>query len=197
MRIVNFVATAEEMVRLPLKIVAELVGGKYGPKVFPAVIVRSTRPKVTEMFMESGRNVISGAPTPEDAVYVAWLGAHRLMKEMPRLTRHISVYNVQVENIVATADVGFELDLKKLYKANQSKSVWQPKKIKPVRFYPHSPWKQKPVMVIYDTGRIIITGAETVPEVHATYKLLDWEKYRKVKDSSNELARQVGQLSLS
>lgn len=182
--IVNFVCTGELFARLPLALVAELTGGKYGPKVFPADVVRSMNPKVTLMLMGSGSLVISGAASPDDAVRAAWLQAYCLQRAVPAMVPGIGVCNINVENIVATADVGYELDVKRFYEQNMGKSIYQPKKIKPVRHYPHMPERQKPVIVMYDTGKIIITGATTQAEIHSTYALIDWPKYRKSKDVS-------------
>lgn len=179
LRIVNFVCTAEMFTRLPLPLVAELTGGKYGPKVFPADVVRSTGPRVTLMLMSSGSLVISGAVSPDEAVRAAWLQAYCLLRDVPTMVPGITVCNFNVENIVATANVGYELDVKRFYEQNQGKSIYQPHKIKPVRYYPRLPVQQKPVIVIYDTGKIIITGASTQAEIHETYPQVDWPKYRK------------------
>jgi TATA-box binding protein (TBP) (component of TFIID and TFIIIB) len=195
LRIVNFVCTAEFFTHLNLPLVAELTGGKYGRKVFPAVVIRSMKPHVTLMLMGSGSVVVSGAASPDDAVYAAWLAAYVLQRDVPSMVPGIGACNVHVENIVATADVGYELDVKRLYEDNMGKSIYQPKKIKPVRYYPHLPDRQKPVIVAYDTGKIIITGATTQAEIHSTYDLLPWAKYRKKKDVS-ALADNVKKLSL-
>lgn len=177
LRIVNFVSTAELFVKLNLPLVAELTGGKYGRKVFPAVVIRSMNPHVTLMLMGSGSVVASGAASADDAIRAAWLAAYTLQRDVPDMVPNIGVCNLHVENIVATADVGFPIDIKRLYADNMSKSVYQPKKIKPVRYYPFMPLRQKPVIVIYNTGKIIITGAETQDEVYSTYGLIDWNKY--------------------
>jgi TATA-box binding protein (TBP) (component of TFIID and TFIIIB) len=175
--IVNFVCTAELFTPLPLPLVAELYGGKYGPKVFPAVVIRSMNPHTTLMVMGSGSLVISGAASPDDAIRAAWMQAYCLQRDM-RIP-NAGVCNIHVENIVATANVGHEIDVPRFYEQNMGKSIYQPKKIKPVRYYPHMPERQKPVLVIYDSGNIIITGAVTQTEIHSTYSLVDWNKYRK------------------
>lgn len=195
LRIVNFVSTAEYFARLNLPLVAELTGGKYGEKVFPAVVIPSEDPHLTLMLMASGSVVASGASSPDDAVRAAWLAAFVLQRDMPSMVPGITVCNLHVENIVATANVGYELDVKKLYQENMNKSVYQPKKIKPVRYYPHLPIRQKPVIVIYGTGKIIITGATTQAEIYSTYGLIDWPRYRK-DSTSNSLNNAMNQLSL-
>lgn len=188
LRLVNFVCTAGLFTRLNLPLVAELTGGKYGRKVFSAVVIRSLKPHVTLMAMASGNLAIPGAASPDEAAYAAWLLAYVLQRDVPSMVRGITVSNVHVENIVATADVGHGLDIQRFYSDHKHKSIYQPHKIKPVRYYPHLPERQKPVIVIYDTGKIVITGAVTQAEIHQTYDLVDWLKYRKDVSSSSKLS---------
>ena len=179
MRIVNFVSTANLMSWLHMPLIAEGTGGKYGPKVFPAVIIRSINPRATIMLMPSGSLVVSGAISPDDAVRAMWLVTWILRRLFPVMLRGVSLQNFNVENIVATAYVGYELNIKLFYADHMSQSIYQPKKIKPVRYYPFLPDKRKPVIVMYDTGNIIITGCVTQAESYATFKLVEWHKYRK------------------
>lgn len=170
----NYVCTCELGVSLDLVQCGEKLG-KFGRKVLQACVVRSQVPKATAMIMGNSKLIICGAKTPEDSVHLAWLVCMTLVRKgLADISATVSNFNVQ--NIVSTFYVGFELNLGLFHADFRVQSQWQPEKIKPVFFRQHGP---NLVHVISDSGYINVTGAKNEQECYRAESAVDWSKYRK------------------
>ena len=81
--------------------------------------------------------------------------------------QRVFLRNFQVQNIVASFKAGFSLDLLSLYSTKIDQCVYERELFPGLKF---SPFKSKNIVVIlFDRGNIIITGAHTVVEIDETY----------------------------
>ena len=87
-----------------MKLIAEKVSGsRYNKKRFPAVILRKTKPRSTILIFKSGRMIIIGSESEDDAQ----LAAQKISREIKKLTnKKIRLEGFKVTNIVANADLG-------------------------------------------------------------------------------------------
>lgn len=97
---------------LELKLIAQKVSGsRYNKKRFPAVILRKTKPRSTILIFKSGRMIIIGSESEEDAQ----IAASKIAKEIKKLTnKKIKLEGFKVTNIVANADLGSKINIGKL-----------------------------------------------------------------------------------
>ena len=86
-------------------------GSRYNKKRFPAVILRKTKPRSTILIFKSGRMIIIGSESEEDAQ----IAASKIAKEIKKLTnKKIKLEGFKVTNIVANADLGSKINIGKL-----------------------------------------------------------------------------------
>jgi transcription initiation factor TFIID TATA-box-binding protein len=97
---------------LELKVIAEKVSGsRYNRKRFPAVILRKLKPKSTILIFKSGKMIIIGSESENDAE----VAAKKVVKEIQKvINKKVKLSGFRVTNIVANADLGYKIDIAKL-----------------------------------------------------------------------------------
>ena len=83
----------------------------------------------------------------------------------------------KVNNILASADVGFKISLDKLSHTHNGLCQYEPEIFPGLIYRMYSP---KVTLEIFASGKIILTGAKTVEVIHEAYNLmfphLQWYK---------------------
>ena len=172
-RVVNVVASGGLGVDLNLDFVAEAFPDvQYWPKIFPAVIFKLENPRAATLLFRNGKLVCVGAKSEIEA-RTAVLKVIELLK-----SRGIKVGkpSIAVRNIVASANLGSQIDLIKLYEragATASKIIYEPEQFPSAAVYrmenPHV------TLVIFPNGKVICCGAKKTSEIHqAVEKLKGW-----------------------
>jgi len=111
-RIENIVASASLNVDINLdKIVSKLEGMEYEPEQFPGLVYRMSKPKAAALIFGSGKIVCTGARSVSDV--------HLVFKKVINVVKVSGAkvptnYNIQIENIVASAKLGSSLNLDKI-----------------------------------------------------------------------------------
>eukprot|EP01083_Nonionella_stella_P252500 869878_1 len=104
----NVVATMNVTCRLDLKeIVTKSRNSEYNPKRFSAVIMRIREPKSTALIFATGKIVITGAKTENDA----WISARKYVRILQKLDFPAKFTEYKIVNIVACCSCGFPLRL--------------------------------------------------------------------------------------
>lgn len=175
LQIVNFVCLAEILdTQLDLIQVAERTGGKYGKRVKQAVVIRSLRPKLTCMIMANGKMLICGGKSPDEGNHLAWLMCLELQKHKLVKT-DVSVSNFVVHNIVCTYDCGFKFNVPMFYAEHTDSCIYHPRKIRPVRHYINDP---RLTVIIFPTGKAVITGATHQEQLYQAPAKVRWTDYK-------------------
>ena len=137
--------------------------GEYNPKRFAAVTFRLRYPKTTALFFGSGKIVCTGAKNKNSA-RLALLYYVDLIRK--RLGLNVSIYDFEIQNIVASADVGFPISLEKVCTHYNKESSYEPELFPGLIFRS----QELPVVfLIFDSGRLVITGAKNKKDIKESF----------------------------
>ena len=159
----NVVATANLRCAIDLKqLTLSARNAEYNPKKFSAVIMRIREPRCTALIFSTGKMVCTGAKSERDARQGARkFGAIiRRLGYAPRFTEFV------VQNVVATADVGFPIRLESLVYAHAKFSSYEPE------LFPGCVYRlvvPKTVLLLFVSGRMVITGAKSVRQLRTAF----------------------------
>jgi len=108
-KIENVVASTQIGENIDLnKIAREIKDAEYKPKQFPGLVLRTKDPKAAALVFRSGKVVCTGSKSVEDA--------RRAVKQVVKIIGSLGIPviedpEVKVQNIVASADLGVDLNL--------------------------------------------------------------------------------------
>lgn len=164
----NIVASASFGGELDLgAITGALDGAQYDSRRFPGLIYRLKDPKCTVLLFASGKSVCTGANS---------LGA--VDAAMRELTRQLEAAGIavssrpiiEVQNIVATGDLGRRTDPKTLALALGSENAeYEPEQFPGLVYRMDSP---KVVLLIFATNKVVCTGAKKIEDAEAAVNKL-------------------------
>lgn len=144
---------------IPVDLIAlsrQLVGAEYNPERFPGVVLRTEAPKAATLVFRSGKVVCTGAKSVEDVHY----SLRRVFHEIKGLGIAVVEPDIIIQNIVASADLGAELDLGAVAAAIGLENVeFEPEMFPGLVRRLESP---KAVILLFGSGKMIITGAKSV-----------------------------------
>lgn len=158
------------------KLASTASGLEYNPEKFPGVVYRITDPKLAMLIFSSGKVICTGARSRDDIDKAV----QKLIQKLKEGGTHItSEPDVKVQNIVASASLGFEVNLDML--AMEAMNVeYEPEQFPGLVFSLDDP---KTVMLVFKSGRMIITGAKTPEDAN--------EAAKKTKQTIEEIGVQL------
>mgnify|MGYP000042699029 FL=1 len=169
-QIENIVATVILEHPLDLSLIeTKLPEVDYNPDQFPGLVYRLEQPKITALIFKSGKMVVTGAKSVNQLVFAV----KKILKTL--INKGIPIQGkpqIQVQNIVASANLGAVVDLEKAALALPG-SMYEPEQF-PGLIYR----MEKPVVVllIFSSGKMVVTGAkreeEVVKAVNSIYERL-------------------------
>ncbi|MBN2015195.1 MAG: TATA-box-binding protein [Candidatus Altiarchaeota archaeon] len=158
-KIENMVSAITIDQKIDLKKFSETVKGlEYNPDRFPGIVYRIKEPKLAMLIFSSGKIICTGARSQED-IKVAVQKLKSKLAEGGIVVKKEP--EVKVQNIVASAnmDVNVNLDILAMECDN---TEYEPEQFPGLVFSLDEP---KTVMLIFRSGKMIITGAKTSEEV--------------------------------
>jgi transcription initiation factor TFIID TATA-box-binding protein len=169
-QIENIVATVILEHPLDLSLIeTKLPEVDYNPDQFPGLVYRLEQPKITALIFKSGKMVVTGAKSVNQLVFAV----KKILKTL--INKGIPIQGkpqIQIQNIVASANLGAIIDLERAALALPG-SMYEPEQF-PGLIYR----MEKPVVVllIFSSGKMVITGAkreeEVVKSVNSIYERL-------------------------
>lgn len=136
------------------KFTKNVKGLEYNPERFPGVVYRIQKPKVAMLIFSSGKIICTGARSEEDRK----IAVESLIKKFEEGGIKIkSDPIVEVQNIVASAKMNVRVNLD-LLAMKYDNTEYEPEQFPGLVFRLEKP---KTVMLIFRSGKIIITGART------------------------------------
>lgn len=158
-RIENVVASASVDAEIDLdKVAANLSNAEYEPEQFPGLVLRLDEPKVAILVFSSGKMVCTGAKEPR-TIKVAVDKALKQLRSAGIKVKGPAKINVQ--NIVASSDLGVELNLDKISFTLED-AEFEPEQFPGLVFRIHEP---KVVFLLFRSGKIVCTGAKKASDV--------------------------------
>ncbi len=159
-QIENIVATVILEHELDLQFIeSKIEDVEYNPDRFPGLIYRLQVPKVTALIFKSGKMVVTGAKSINQLVNAVKIIMRNLKeKGVPLRGRP----RIQVQNIVASANLGVDVDLEKTALLIEN-TMYEPEQFPGLIYRMRDPYV---VLLIFSSGRMVITGAKREEEVY-------------------------------
>lgn len=162
----NIVATVNLGCRLDLKTIAlHARNAEYNPKRFAAVIMRIREPKTTALIFASGKMVVTGAKSEDDSK----LASRKYARIIQKLGFNAKFTDFKIQNIVGSTDIKFPIRLEGLASRHHNFSSYEPE-LFPGLIY--RMMKPKIVLLIFVSGKIVLTGAKVREEIYNAFELI-------------------------
>jgi transcription initiation factor TFIID TATA-box-binding protein len=162
-KIENVVASTSLGQELDLQTIAlALDGAEYEPETFPGLVYRIKEPKAATLLFRSGKVVCTGAKSLEN-VKVA---VKKVVEEIDKAGVKIAEEpKVEVQNIVASSDLGQEINLNEIaITLGLDRVEYEPEQFPGLVYRIDSP---KVVLLLFGSGKMVCTGAKRPQDVEA------------------------------
>ena len=171
-KIENIVATVTLDQTLDLNAIARSVPNiEYDPEEFPGLIMRLESPRLTALIFNSGKMVVTGAKSTQMLIK----GFKKIIRVF---VRHgiiiVGKPKIQIQNIVASANLGVEVDLEKAAYLLPN-TMYEPEQFPGLI---HRMDEPKVVLLIFSSGKMVITGAKSEDDVQKAVSNI----YNRLKD---------------
>ena len=183
-RIVNVVSTVSLECQLNLRELAlKLHNSEYNPKRINALIIRIKKPKTAALVFSNGKMVVVGADNEDDSKQAAKIYA----KDIKSLGYNdIKFKNFKIENVVASCDVNFQIQLTKLSLKlkliNNKNCSYEPDIFPGLIYHMQDP---KICLLIFKSGKLVFVGAKQRKDIYSSfekiYPLL--KQYKNIKSN--------------
>jgi transcription initiation factor TFIID TATA-box-binding protein len=162
----NVVASATLNQKVDLNaVVKSNPGVEYRPEQFPGLVFRIKRPKTATLIFNSGKMVCTGAKSEKEARKAVMNVVKELKKGGIII---ISKPELKIQNIVASASLGGNVDLEKAV-TTLGKTMYEPEQFPGLIYRMDEP---KVVILIFASGNLVCTGAKKEQDVYdAVHKL--------------------------
>ena len=156
----NIVASVSLNQRIDLQqIVEKFPQTEYNPSVFPGLVFRLKKPKTATLIFGTGKMVCTGAKSEKESRKAV----EKVVRDLRR--RGIKILEkpvVNIQNIVASAVLGGEIDLENLvYKLNRV--MYEPEQFPGAVFRMDEP---KVVFLVFSAGKLVCVGAKKEEQVY-------------------------------
>ncbi|KAK5658357.1 hypothetical protein OQA88_2333 [Cercophora sp. LCS_1] len=162
----NVVATASLNCHVDLGLLASKVRNvEYNRKKFHALIMRIRDPKTTTLIFASGKMVITGAKSADQAR----LAARKHARIIQKVGFNTTFTDFKVQNLVASCPLGFYVRLEGLNAANHLFSRYEPEIFPGLIYRIANP---KVVALVFANGKLVLTGAKGLEDVREAFQKL-------------------------
>ena len=138
---------------------------EYNAARFSAVTFRIRHPKTTALLFSSGKVVCTGAKSRLQAILACYKYARCLRKYAGV---NATVCDLKVQNIVCTVNFNARIDLDKFARLNRAKCNYD-STLFPGAIWRHDICAQSMVVLLFKSGRCVITGAKKEQETRDAY----------------------------
>ncbi len=160
-KVENIVASTIFAEKLDLDVIAtSLEEAEYEPEQFPGLVYRLKDPKTATLLFRSGKANCTGAKNIEDVRKTVNIISDKLKKLGVKVHKDLDIV---VQNMVATADLGGELNLDEVAVAFGLENVeYEPEQFPGLVYRVKVP---KVVMLLFGSGKIVCTGGRNTEDV--------------------------------
>ncbi len=155
-KIENVVASTQIGENIDLnKIAREVPDSEYKPKQFPGLVLRIKEPKAAALIFRSGKVVCTGSKSVEDV--------NRAVKQVVKIVKSLGIPvienpEVKVQNIVASADLGVDLNLNAIAIGLGLENIeYEPEQFPGLVYRLKDP---RVVVLIFGSGKMVVTGGK-------------------------------------
>ncbi|OPY31825.1 MAG: TATA-box-binding protein 2 [Methanomassiliicoccales archaeon PtaU1.Bin124] len=138
----------------------QLEGAEYDPESFPGLIYRIKDPKSATLIFHSGKLVCTGAKNLDQIGRAIATAADKIRKAGVPIAKNPTF---EVQNIVASADLGQEINLNAIaISLGLERVEYEPEQFPGLVYRIDSP---KVVVLLFGSGKMVCTGARTEADV--------------------------------
>jgi transcription initiation factor TFIID TATA-box-binding protein len=170
-KIQNIVASATFAEKLDLDVISQsLEETEYEPEQFPGLVYRLSNPKTATLLFRSGAANCTGAKDVEDVRKTVDIIADKLKQLGVEVYKNPKII---VQNIVATAELGGELNLNEVAQGlGLEKVEYEPEQFPGLVYRIKEP---KVAMLLFSSGKIVCAGARSIEDVSKAVEKLSVE----------------------
>lgn len=160
-KVQNIVASTTFADKLDLDLIAQsLEQAEYEPEQFPGLVYRLDEPKTATLLFRSGKANCTGARNIEDVRKTVSIIAEKLERIGVKVYKNPEIV---IQNIVATADLGGELNLSEVAVSLGLENVeYEPEQFPGLVYRIKEP---KVAMLLFGSGKIVCAGARKIEDV--------------------------------
>lgn len=186
-RIVNVVSTVSLECQLSLRELAlKLQNSEYNPKRINALIIRIKKPKTAALVFSNGKMVVVGADNEDDSKQAAKIYA----KNIKSLGYNdIKFKNFKIENVVASCDANFQIQLTKLSLKlkliNNKNCSYEPDIFPGLIYHMQDP---KICLLIFKSGKLVFVGAKQRNDIYSAFEKIFplLKQYKNIKSNNTK-----------
>ncbi len=141
------------------KVVRYFPNVEYDPKQFPGLIYRLEKPKTATLIFNSGKMVVTGSKSKKEAIEAVYKIVEHLKKADIEIAGEPII---RVQNIVASASLGGELNLEEAAISLQD-VMYEPEQFPGLIYRMKNP---KVVLLLFGSGRLVCAGAKSEEDVY-------------------------------
>ena len=127
--------------------------------------MRIREPKTTALIFASGKMVVTGAKSEDDSK----LASRKYARIIQKLGFNAKFTDFKIQNIVGSCDIKFPIRLEGLASRHHMFSSYEPE-LFPGLIY--RMMKPKIVLLIFVSGKIVLTGAKVREEIYQAFELI-------------------------
>ncbi|DAC72940.1 MAG TPA: TATA-box-binding protein [Thermoplasmata archaeon] len=160
-KVENIVASTTFAEKLDLDVIAQsLEEAEYEPEQFPGLVYRLDNPKTATLLFRSGKANCTGAKTMQDVQTAIRTIAEKLEKIGVKVFKNPEIV---IQNMVATSDLGGELNLSEVAIALGLENVeYEPEQFPGLVYRIREP---KVAMLLFGSGKIVCAGARKIEDI--------------------------------
>jgi len=160
-KVENIVASTSFADKLDLDVIAQsFEDAEYEPEQFPGLVYRLKNPKTATLLFKSGKANCTGAKTIEDVRTTIKIIGEKLEQIGVKVHKNPEIV---IRNIVATADLGGELNLSEVALSLGLDNVeYEPEQFPGLVYRIAEP---KVAMLLFGSGKIVCAGARKIEDV--------------------------------
>ncbi len=172
-KVENIVASTMFAEKLDLDAITQsLEDAEYEPEQFPGLVYRIKNPKTATLLFRSGKANCTGAKNIEDVQKTIEIIADKLRKMGMDVYKNKDL-EITIQNIVAIADLGSDLNLNEVAMGLGLENVeYEPEQFPGLVYRIKDP---KVVMLLFGSGKIVCTGARNTEDVSIAVEKLSEE----------------------
>jgi transcription initiation factor TFIID TATA-box-binding protein len=160
-KVQNIVASTSFADKLDLDMIAQsFEDAEYEPEQFPGLVYRLNNPKTATLLFRSGKANCTGAKTMEDVQTTIRIIAEKLEKIGVKVNKNLEIV---IQNMVATADLGGELNLNEVAVSLGLENIeYEPEQFPGLVYRIKEP---RVAMLLFGSGKIVCAGARKIEDV--------------------------------
>ena len=171
----NLVGTSRitsQLNKLDLRAISNMLpNSKFEKQKFAAITIRLGQPVCTVLLFTSGKMVLTGCKSMLDCILASTSVFQHMRQGFPGI--HFELEPVKIQNIVGNAQIVLKpdekLDLQKFYKDHNIFCTYQPNLFPGLIYRPSD---ITIVLLIFFSGKVVITGAKSMSDVYAGWNSL-------------------------